>query len=180
MHEEGAMWTYAELSLWLAPSMRGRDNPRATTADGLRFTEAADAYYLKGELSGFRRKDLTIEVKGRELELRAARERGFWRPEHVAHREVFVLPDGADPTDIDAHFAKGELSIRIAKVASARCRHIPIRVSGAPLPTTPDTDQSAALTVTSSLPTSFFGNVARALETLGRKVRAFFGQPRST
>ena len=92
--------------------------------------EDGEAYYLEIDLSGFRRKDLSVQARDSLLEIRAARARGFWSTEHRSLLRVVTLPDGADGEDIQARFANGQLCVRVAKRPSAKRRVLPIRVNG--------------------------------------------------
>lgn len=118
------MWSPEDISV-LLPSPIPLAPPRRL----LRWRETPDAWLLEGPLSGFRKKDLAIDARDRVLEIRAERERGGWiRPRECrAFRQVVMLPDGADASAIDARFADGELSVRVAKLPSARRRKIPVR-----------------------------------------------------
>ena len=160
----GIMWTYEDFRLGAPPA---NTSSRARLAFAWR--ETGDAYIIEGTLPGFRRKDLAIEAKGREVEVRAERQVGLFRPERRSLRHAFVLPDGADPTNIEARFEGEKLWLRISKLPGARRRTIPIRVNGKLAPPVVD---AAALA-----PSSFVDKAARALRELGESVRSLLGLP---
>lgn len=175
------MWTYEEFSYWLSPTdaLFGRGGPWAAPLSTLRWRETPDAYYLEGSLPGFRKKDLSIEARGRVIAIQAERDRGLWRPEHHSFREVVTLPEGADPTGIDASFSHGELSIRIAKAPHAQRRSVPVRVNGRLPPATIDATASTPARPT-WLPVPLVEKITGALRWFGDNVRALFGAQKST
>ncbi len=159
-----AMWTYQAFSLWSLPAHgSGRTYPWPTPSLRLRWRETDDAYHAEGKLPEFRRKDLVVQAKGDKIEVCAERERGLFRTERRTFRERIALPEGADPSNIDARFDGGELSIRIAKLPSARRHRIPIHVNGKLPPPTIDAGASRSLSP-SWLPQplrSLFGGATR-------------------
>jgi HSP20 family molecular chaperone IbpA len=169
------MWTYEELALSVLPA-DVRLRPLATQPSlDLRWRETGDAYFLDGMCPGFRRKDLVIEARGRTLEVRAERTSGIFRPEHRSMRATATLPAGADADAIDASYADGRLSIRIAKLPHARRRSVPIRVDGRlPAPPPPPAAARGAAEV------SVVQRLRGALRSVGDELRALVRRPSLT
>jgi len=129
-------WSFEDFSIALPAShpLLWRLERRAPEA--LAWRDDGTTYWLEGPLRGFRKREITIEVRDGTLEVRAERLPGFWTKERRSFRHVVTLPSGADASAIDARFAGGELSICIPKLPHARRRVIPVRVNGA-LPAPP-------------------------------------------
>lgn len=142
------MWMYEGLSVWLPPpdSLVGRRVfPWVEEAAHLAWREDPEAYYLEGSFRGFRKKDIAIEARDRVLDVRAEREWGRWKTkERSSFRQVVTIPPDADPTQIDARFEGGWLSIRVPKLAQTGARVVPIRVNGALPPTRTEPPPSRA------------------------------------
>ncbi len=145
--------------------------PWAAGIDGAPWRDTDDAYHLERRVHGFRKKDITIEVRGRTLEIRGARERGFVNRERRAFREVFTLPEGADASDVSADIRGDALWIRVGKEPAARRRRIPVRSDTAPVTTAGD--MSTALARASWLPAPMLQRLAAWVRTFGGRALAW-------
>lgn len=107
--------------------------------------ERRDRYELAIDLPGFRKRDITVEVTGEVLEVRAKREPGLWSTERRAAHHAIMLPAFADSTRASADFHAGRLVIRVEKQEAAKARVIPIRVNGQlPSPRAPTGERTPA------------------------------------
>ena len=92
---------------------------------------------VRAELPGIDPKDLDVSVSGNQLVLRGEKketseveEKGFHQCETrygTFHRTV-PLPEGVDTENIDAQYAHGVLTLRLAKTASATAKRIEVKV----------------------------------------------------
>jgi HSP20 family molecular chaperone IbpA len=127
------MWT-SDFPIWLPPVTPPvsltRDAPAPDALLSTRWSEDRDAYDLAIDLPGFRRRNVTLEIHGDVLDVRAEREKGFWSKEHHAIHHVVTLPAGADRDAVQASLRDGRLAVRVLKRPEARTRTIPIRVNG--------------------------------------------------
>jgi HSP20 family molecular chaperone IbpA len=152
------MWTYDALSVW-------SNAPEALfDVELFAWREAADAYHLEGTVRGFRKKDITIEVRGRALEARGERESGVWSKRRRSFRQTFTLPDGADASAIDARMDGDRLSIRIQKLPHARRRVVPLRVNG---------EHSGGISPGRAASDPLLARLARALRSFAAAVRGW-------
>ena len=90
----------------------------------LDISEGRKAYTVRAELPGIDRGDISIEIEGQDLVLRAEKrqekeedEEGYHCVERMygAVQRVLALPQDADAEGIDARFKNGVLKIRIPK-----------------------------------------------------------------
>lgn len=100
--------------------------------------EKDDAFEITAELPGLAEKDVDVSVangaitiRGEKSEHREERKADFYMSErrYGSFVRSFRLPEGVDSDKIDAHFAKGVLTVTLPKTAQARsaARSIPIR-----------------------------------------------------
>ena len=98
--------------------------------------EHGEHYELRADLPGLSDQDVSIEVDGGVLTIsgergseREARGEGYYRIERATGRfsRSLTLPDGVDPEQIEAHFDKGVLEIRIPKPEQSKPRRVQVR-----------------------------------------------------
>lgn len=129
------MWSPSQFPipiLFPPPVSLMRGAPWSDTVFSTRWSEGPDGYDLSIDLAGFRRRDVSLEVRGDVLEIRAERARGFWSKEHRAIHQAVTLPAGADADAVQASFRGGRLTVRVPKRPEARARTIPIAVARRP------------------------------------------------
>lgn len=127
------MTTHPTLAIsLLPPPFFGRPSPSRVELTRLVWRSDGDAHYLEGTLDGFRKRDLSVEVQGSYLEVRAERRTGLFDSEHRSFRQRVLLPAGADASGLAARFDDGRLTIRVPKLPRAKRRQIPVTLNGAP------------------------------------------------
>lgn len=99
-------------------------------------TEEGDEFVLRADLPGMSEDDLSIEVQDRTLTI--AGERRFeQKPEHDggfvrlersygSFQRSLTLPEGVDPSAIDASFDAGVLELRVPKPVEAKPHRVAI------------------------------------------------------
>lgn len=102
---------------------------------------AADVYETEGEYvfeieaPGFDEKELTVEVSDRTLQVKGEKtaekeqeDKSFRLHERLekTFERRFELPPEADPSQVDAKYGKGVLTVRIPKTAPAKPQKIEI------------------------------------------------------
>ncbi|MBW2444784.1 MAG: Hsp20/alpha crystallin family protein [Deltaproteobacteria bacterium] len=103
----------------------------------LDISESKKAYSVRAELPGVERSDVSLDVKGHTLVIRAEKRREEEESEEGYHwversyglaQRVLSLPTDADPDAIDARFKNGVLRLKIPKRSgrAARGRSIEI------------------------------------------------------
>lgn len=98
--------------------------------------DEADAVTYRLRVPGYRRRDLTIEVRDRVMLVRGQRTFGWFRPRaKQSFFQAIRLPDALDERDVRANLAAGVLRLTIAKKPHARRRQIPVQAAGAASPT---------------------------------------------
>lgn len=105
------------------------------------YVPPADIYALDGDLivrievSGVRRKDVSVTVSGGMLTVSGYRDSEldeekvvYYTRERVygAFRRSMLLPEGVEESDIEASFRNGLLELRVREGAAASPRHISI------------------------------------------------------
>jgi hypothetical protein len=106
--------------------------------------DEGESLVLHVPLDGFRRRDVTVEVAGDVLVVRAHRARGIFDCTSESFEERCALPAHTELSTVAADFNGGVLSVRVAK-ASTASRRVPITIrdpskqgsSGATLLTSP-------------------------------------------
>lgn len=90
-------------------------------------SEGKKAYTVRADLPGVEPSDLSVEVDGQTLTIRAEKRRESEEEDEGYHcversfgsvRRVLSLPDDADPEAIEAKFKHGSLKLRIPKHAA--------------------------------------------------------------
>ena len=90
-------------------------------------SEGKKAYTVRAELPGVEPDDISVEVEGRTLVLRAEKRHESEEEDEGYHciessygavQRVLSLPQDADPESIDAHFKNGVLKLRVQKHAA--------------------------------------------------------------
>jgi len=124
--------------LWRPSSLRsvfGLEAPRHLRAaewpvlPAIDLVEKEDEYEISAELPGLDEKNVevkiandTLTIKGEKKEEKEEREKDF----HMSERRYgyfqrsFRLPEGIDPSRIEASFAKGVLTVKLPKTAEAK------------------------------------------------------------
>jgi HSP20 family protein len=112
---------------------RGRQADFAPAVD---VHEDAEQLVLRAELPGVKREDIDIQLDANVLTLKGERKleqetegRRYHRIERSYGTFVrqFQLPTNVDGTKIDAQFADGILTLRIAKKAELKARRIEVK-----------------------------------------------------
>jgi HSP20 family molecular chaperone IbpA len=105
-------------SSWNAPTSIGWD-------------DAPEAVTYRVRVPGYRRKDLAVEVRARQIVVRGERARGVLGPKA---KSSFVysmtLPETLDEGNVSAELRRGVLCMTVAKKPYARARRIPVSVRG--------------------------------------------------
>jgi HSP20 family molecular chaperone IbpA len=106
------------LSSWNAPTGTG-------------WHDAPEGLIYRLRVPGYRRKDLAVEVRDRQIVVRGERVRGVLRPKA---KSSFVysttLPETLDERSVRAELRRGVLCITVGKQPYARARRIPVSVNG--------------------------------------------------
>lgn len=131
---------FADLNRMQREVERNFFGPRSRQADfapAVDVHEDAEQLVLRAELPGVKREDIDIQLdanvltlKGeRKLEQEEAEGRRYHRIERSYGTFVrqFQLPTNVDGTKIDAQFADGILTLRIAKKAELKARKIEVK-----------------------------------------------------
>ena len=92
---------------------------------------------MRAELPGIDPKDLEVSVVGNQLVLSGekresseTKEKGVFHSEtrYGSFRRTVPLPDGIDTEHVDAQYANGVLTLRLAKTAAAATKRIEVKV----------------------------------------------------
>jgi HSP20 family molecular chaperone IbpA len=81
---------------------------------------------LVSQLAGFRRSDVAAVLEGDLLKLSARDSGGWLGGETGFYDEVVRLPEGAASETLEAHFADGQLIVRVYKRRATPARRIAI------------------------------------------------------
>jgi HSP20 family protein len=126
------------------PTQTGRGN--GTTRRWLPpmdLVETADHYVLRADLPGLDDGDVNIQLEDNMLTISGERKteheqggEGYYRLERAfgAFSRSLTLPDGVDPDNVQAHFNRGVLEIRIPKPEQKKPKTVQITLG-----TNPDT-----------------------------------------
>lgn len=116
--------------------------------------ETAEDYVLRADLPGLSEADVNIELENNVLTISGertaeheAQDEGYYRVERSfgAFSRSLTLPDGVDPTSVQAHFDQGVLRIRIPKPEQRKPRKVAISVTpSAAQPETIDSTETLA------------------------------------
>jgi HSP20 family protein len=100
-----------------------------TIAPAVDLVEKETEYEITAELPGMEQKDVevrlsnhTLTITGQKNEEKEEKRKDYYLSERrfgSFHRS-FHLPDGVDPTKVDATFAKGVLTVKLPKTAEAQ------------------------------------------------------------
>jgi HSP20 family protein len=99
----------------------------ATLRPNVDISESKKAYTVRADLPGVKRDDVSIDVEGQTLAIRAEKRRESEEDEEGYHcversygmvQRVLSLPDDADAEAIEAKFKNGVLKLRIPKHAT--------------------------------------------------------------
>ncbi|MBU4273101.1 MAG: Hsp20/alpha crystallin family protein [Planctomycetes bacterium] len=92
---------------------------------------------VRAELPGIDPKDIDVAVSGNQLVLRGEKketseieEKGFHQCEtrYGSFHRTVPLPEGVDTENVDAQYAHGVLTLRLAKTAPAAAKRIEVKV----------------------------------------------------
>ena len=93
---------------------------------------------VRAELPGIDPKDLEVTVAGNQLVLSGekkesseTKEKGFYHSEtrYGAFHRTVPLPEGVDTEHVDAQYAHGVLTLRLAKTPQAATKRIEVKVT---------------------------------------------------
>lgn len=99
--------------------------------------ESGDQYVLRADLPGLSDGDVNIQLEDNVLTISGERnarhenkEEGYYRLERAfgGFSRSLTLPDGVDPDQIDAHFDRGVLEIRIPKPEQKKPKTVQINL----------------------------------------------------
>jgi len=134
--------------------------------------DEADSMTYRLRVPGYRRRDLTIEVRDRLMLVQGERTSGWFRPRtKKSFFHAFQLPDALDERDVQASLTGGVLRLKVAKKPHARRRFIPIQTPNS----APTRDASTARS--RSRITEWFEQLA---ENFAASVRRLIGTDRVT
>lgn len=115
---------------WRLPAMRrsggGQGWPVAPAMD---LVERENEYEITAELPGIEEKDVEIKlvnrmltIKGEKNEQKEEKQKDYFLSErrYGYFQRSFQLPEGVDSEKIEAHFAKGVLTVKVPKAAGAQ------------------------------------------------------------
>jgi HSP20 family protein len=98
--------------------------------------ETDDSVIVELELPGVRADDVNVELRGNHVlvsgEIREREHRGILRRQtrNIGRFEhVVMLPCDVNPDKVEANLADGVMMIRMAKAATEKSRHIPVKGS---------------------------------------------------
>lgn len=113
-----------ETFIWSSGGSLPISTPRLTPV----ITDTDDELVYEFDVSGYRRRDLAVEVRDGTVEIRGHRKpRWFsWNRHASSFSRRFAIPSGIDPASIQACARRGQLSIRMSKLPWAHRRRIPI------------------------------------------------------
>jgi HSP20 family protein len=103
--------------------------------------ETDDHYVLRADLPGLADEDINVELEDNALTVSGERtaeyegqQEGYHRLERAfgSFSRSLTLPDGVDPDDIEAHFDRGVLEIRIPKPEQKKSKTVPITLGAHP------------------------------------------------
>ncbi len=106
--------------------------------------ETTDHYVLRADLPGLSDGDVNVQLEDNMLTITGERkvdheqeQEGYYRLERAfgAFSRSLTLPDGVEPDNVQAHFDRGVLEIRIAKPEQKKPRQVQIALGTRP----PDT-----------------------------------------
>jgi HSP20 family protein len=94
---------------------------------GITQHDEADAVTWQLPVPGYRRRDLSIEVRERLVTVRGERADGWLKQRsRKSFTHAFTLPESLDEHQLSATFLRGVLQLKIAKKPHARRRSIPV------------------------------------------------------
>ncbi len=106
--------------------------------------ETADQYVLRADLPGLSDGDVNVQLEDNVLTITGERkaeheqeQEGYYRLERAfgAFSRSLTLPDGVEPDNVQAHFDRGVLEIRIAKPEQKKPRQVQIALGTRPADT---------------------------------------------
>jgi HSP20 family protein len=98
-------------------------------APAIDLVEKAKEFEITAELPGIDEKDVEVKlangcltIKGEKSEAREEKDKEFFVAErsYGSFQRTFGLPEGIDAAKIEAHFAKGVLTVKLPKTAEAQ------------------------------------------------------------
>jgi HSP20 family protein len=119
-----------------APTSRG-GVPGRRWIPAMDLVETADHYVLRADLPGLPDEDVNIQLHDNVLTISGQRKaehetqpEGYYRLERAFgdFSRSLTLPDGVNPDDVEAHFDRGVLEIRIPKPEQKKPRQVQIKL----------------------------------------------------
>jgi HSP20 family molecular chaperone IbpA len=93
--------------------------------------DTPDAVVYTVNVPGYRKKDIRIEVRDRQVVVRGEHTEGLLKPRaRRSFVQSFTLPETLDDQDVRADLCDGVLTITVAKKPDHRARRVPILVAG--------------------------------------------------
>lgn len=132
----------ADVDNFFDRSWRGPMASESTTTELAEFAPRANieeregAYLMEFDLPGVKKEDIKIDVQGRVFTVTGERKReekseyaGYQRYECVSGKfsRSFTLPEGVDPSQVDAKLSDGILRIEIPKSEAEKPRTITVK-----------------------------------------------------
>lgn len=90
--------------------------------------EDGDHYYVRAELPGVRKEDVTLKCEKGVLSIEAKRHQKLGKEERTYHFErALTIPEGVDHDAIKASFEDGMLTVTLPKAEAHKPRRIEVR-----------------------------------------------------
>ena len=134
-----------------APASRGGGAQSRRWMPAMDLVETADQYVLRADLPGLSDDDVNVQLEDNVLTISGERqarheqnEEGYYRIERAfgSFARSLTLPAGVNPDDVQAHFDRGVLEIRIPKPEQKKPRQVQISLGTHPTDE-PETIESA-------------------------------------
>lgn len=94
-------------------------------APALDLSESEDSYFLSFDMPGVEKDKIDVEVQGNRLVVSAERRRKQHSGEDsMSLRRAVTIPDGINPSEIEAQYQDGVLSIALPKAPEAKKQKI--------------------------------------------------------
>lgn len=104
-----------------------RERGRPTFSPNYELDETEDHFFVRIDVPGVAREDLSIEVRGDRLVIGGERRIGQGpKTRRAAFQRIFSLPEGAQASDVQAECKDGVLFVAIRKPAAAKPTKIKI------------------------------------------------------
>jgi HSP20 family protein len=101
---------------------------------GLDVKEEPGKITVEAEAPGFEPGDFDLQIRGRQLILKASRklekeerEKGYFERSHQEFYRTVPLPEEVDPEKVEAHYKNGVLTLVIPRTGEAKAKKIAIK-----------------------------------------------------